>query len=197
MARTRYLIGIDEAGRGPLAGPVSVGAVLVPTAFDWGQVEGARDSKKMTPTARGVVYAQLQALAREKKLRFSVALSSARTIDRIGIVPAIRRALARAIVKLDADPRDCTVLLDGGLVAPEEFIYQETIVRGDDSEPVISLASIAAKVHRDRLMVRLGEKYPKYSFETHKGYGTALHRQAIQTYGLCAIHRRAFCTSFT
>lgn len=197
MSPIRYVVGIDEAGRGPLAGPVSVGAVLVPTSFNWELVAGARDSKQMSPTAREGVYKQLQTLKRQERLRFAVALSSARTIDRVGIVPAIRAALARAILKLEVNPSECKVLLDGGLVAPEEFIYQETIIRGDDSEPVISLASIAAKVHRDRLMVRLAEKYPCYAFETHKGYGTAMHRRAIQKHGLSAIHRETFCNSFT
>lgn len=191
----RYLIGIDEAGRGPLAGPVSVGAVLVPRDFDWTLVAGAKDSKQMTPKSREILYSNLVSLRENGKLNFAVTFSSSSMIDQYGIVPSIKSALARALSKIrEATPLGCEVLLDGGLRAPQEFTQQRTIIRGDMTEPVISLASIAAKVERDRLMTRLATKYPTYAFETHKGYGTAAHCALIRTNGLSAIHRRTFCT---
>lgn len=192
----KFLIGIDEAGRGPLAGPVSVGAVLVPIDFDWAPLSGAKDSKQMTEKAREAVFEKMQELKKSGAIRFVVALSSATTIDTKGIVLAIRTALEGAIGKLEVDPLECKVLLDGGLKAPVEYIHQETIVRGDSKEKVIALASIAAKVLRDRHMMKIAEKYPQYGFEIHKGYGTKKHSEAIEKFGLSEIHRRSFCRAF-
>ena len=192
----KFLIGIDEAGRGPLAGPVAVGAVIVPRDFDWTLVAGATDSKMMTPKSREAIYATMCALRKEGKLDFAVAFSSASIIDTRGIVPAVQSALDRALAKITKAKPLCEVLLDGSLRAPEEFSNQKTIIRGDQSEPVISLASIAAKVMRDRLMVRMARSYPSYGFEIHKGYGTLAHRRAIQESGLCELHRESFCTRF-
>ena len=190
----RYLIGIDEAGRGPLAGPVAVGAVMVPTDFDWSVLEGVRDSKKLSEKKREEFFARAVELEESQVLRFAVSTSSAAYIDTYGIVPAIKRALAEALSRLEAEPKDCRVLLDGSLKAPAEYIRQETIIRGDDTEPVISLASIMAKVTRDRLMKQISSKYPEYDFHVHKGYGTLAHRRIIATSGLCDLHRRTFCT---
>ena len=192
----KYLIGIDEAGRGPLAGPVAVGAVLVSRDFDWTLVAGARDSKQMTPASREILYSTMTTLRENGTLDFAVAFSSSSMIDTYGIVPAIKSALARCLNKLsEGSPltRRYEILLDGGLRAPPEFQNQRTIIRGDQSEPVISLASIAAKVERDRLMVQLATKYPLYAFETHKGYGTRAHREAIVEHGLSVIHRVTYC----
>lgn len=191
----RFLIGIDEAGRGPLAGPVAVGAVLVEHAFDWELIPGVRDSKKMSEKAREAVFARMEELKRDGVLRFAVAFSSAQIIDSRGIVPAVHSALARALGTLDVSPEECSVLLDGGLRAPETFAHQKTIIRGDDSEPVISLASIAAKVSRDRIMHRESAKFPEYGFEVHKGYGTKAHRELIGRLGLSPMHRASFCRS--
>ncbi len=192
----RYLIGVDEAGRGPLAGPVAVGAVIVPHGFDWKLVVGAKDSKQMTAKQREDVYKKMRALRARGELDFAVSFTCAATIDKHGIVPAIQSALNRSIMKcVKARPwRHFEILLDGNLRAPEEYINQKTIILGDQSEPVISLASIAAKVMRDRLMVRLARKYPVYKFEEHKGYGTLGHRRAIAAIGLSDIHRATFCT---
>ena len=190
----RYIIGIDEAGRGPLAGPVAVGAVMVPIDFDWSVLDGVRDSKKLSEKKREEFFARAGELQESGILRFSVSTSSAAYIDRYGIVPAIKRALAEALSRFEIEPAECRVLLDGSLRAPEEYIHQETIVRGDDTEPVISLASIMAKVTRDRLMKRLSPKYPAYDFHTHKGYGTVEHRKAIVRFGLSGIHRVSFCS---
>lgn len=178
-----------------MAGPVAVGAVKVPIGFDWSLVAGAKDSKQMTPKSREALYKKMCSLRREGKLDFAVAFSSAAFVDKRGIVPAVQFALARALRRLpEAEPREVGVLLDGGLHAPEEYIHQKTIIRGDQSEPAISLASIAAKVMRDRLMVRMAQKYPVYGFDIHKGYGTLAHRRAIKESGLCLQHRTTFCT---
>lgn len=196
-----HLVGIDEAGRGPLAGPVAVGVVVVPKDFDWALVVGATDSKQMTEKARERMYETLVSLQQDGLLRFAVGFSSARVIDTIGIVPAIQRALNDALrevtegtAETPTDFASYEVLLDGGLTAPKEFTNQKTIIRGDQSEQVISLASIAAKVLRDKLMVELAVLYPQYSLEKHKGYGTLVHRRAIQEQGLSDIHRATFCT---
>ena len=199
----RYLIGIDEAGRGPLAGPVAVGAVLVPVDFDWKLVEGVRDSKKLSEKKREEIFVRAGELEKSHSLRYAVSTSSAAYIDRYGIVPAIKRALAEALFKVTVtedgplhakDGPRYEILLDGGLHAPPQFSTQKSIIRGDDTEPIISLASIMAKVTRDRLMKRLSPKYPEYDFHVHKGYGTLAHRSAIQMYGLSEVHRTTFCS---
>lgn len=190
-----YCIGIDEAGRGPLAGPVSVGAVLLAPHFDRSLIASVKDSKKLTETAREAWYGQMLLWQKEGSLRFSVAYTSAERIDRLGIVWAVTSALSRALSKLEAPSENSLVLLDGGLRAPEMYVRQQTIIRGDASEPVIALASIAAKVRRDRLMKRLAKQYPGYDFEVHKGYGTKKHQAAIAQLGLSDMHRRTFCRS--
>ncbi|MSU74016.1 ribonuclease HII [Candidatus Kaiserbacteria bacterium] len=190
----KYIVGIDEAGRGPLAGPVAVGAVALSPDFDWSQIEGVRDSKKLSEKKREEIFERARELQKKEIVRFTVCTSSALYIDRYGIVPAIKRALAEALSRLEVEPSDCAVLLDGSLQAPAQYKDQETIVRGDDTEPIISLASIVAKVTRDRLMRQLAAKYPAYGFEVHKGYGTASHRRKIAIRGLSGIHRASFCT---
>lgn len=190
----RYIVGIDEAGRGPLAGPVAVGAVAVPHDFDWARIEGVRDSKKLSEKKREDVYTRMRALEGDGVLRVAVSFSDARDIDARGIVPAIYSALERALASLSLSPNSCEVLLDGGLKAPAQYTSQKTIIRGDDSERVISLASIAAKVSRDHLMLEEAKKFPEYALEVHKGYGTKAHREAISRLGLSPIHRASFCT---
>lgn len=189
---SRVIVGIDEAGRGPLAGPVSVGVVMVPVHFDWVLLEGVRDSKQMTELGREIWFEKLHILE-QHGLRYVVQFSSAQFIDTHGITFAIQNAIVRALHMLDAVPKKSQVLLDGALRAPKKFLDQTTIVKGDETEPLISLASIAAKVKRDRLMRRLALKYPEYGFEVHKGYGTKAHYKALTMHGLCDIHRRSFC----
>lgn len=189
-----YLIGIDEAGRGPLAGPVSVGAVMVPIDFDFSLVSGVRDSKKMTPRARESVFQRVHELQRHGSLRYAVAFSAAPVIDAHGIVFAIKEALGQCLDALEADPALAEIRLDGSLSAPDRFTSQVTIIRGDDSEPVISLAAIMAKVSRDAYMEDIAPSYPVYGFETHKGYGTMRHMQSIAVHGLSDIHRTTFCS---
>ena len=190
----RYVIGIDEAGRGPLAGPVAVGAVMVPLDFDWTQLEGVKDSKQLRPQIRERIFTEIQAFERRGKLKYAVRFSSSESIDRWGIVRAVRRALICALEAVEPDPAITTVLLDGSLYAPTHFIDQRTIIRGDETEPIISLASIVAKVTRDRRMEKLGESYPAWGFEGHKGYGTIEHRRVIARLGLSSEHRLSFCS---
>lgn len=193
----KWLIGIDEAGRGPLAGPVAVGVVLLPPAFDWTAIDGVADSKTLTEGKREEVWHAACALQRAGLLDFEVTLAGHAYIDRRGIVPAIRHGMARSLRSLlsrnGIDQGAVTVRLDGALRAPSSFRDQTTIIRGDATEACIGLASILAKVTRDRYMVQLSRKYPQYGFEMHKGYGTLLHRTRIQEYGLSDIHRRSFC----
>lgn len=188
----RFLLGVDEAGRGPLAGPVAVGAVIVPEGFDVAlEFPGVRDSKQLTEKARERVFALLEERVRLGDVRFTVELESAETIDREGISFAVRSALFRAVNALAPDSSLVAVKLDGSLKAPPEYA-QETIINGDELVPIISLASVAAKVVRDRRMKELSVRYPSYGFDQHKGYGTKRHYEMLKAYGLCAIHRRSF-----
>ena len=183
---------MDEAGRGPLAGPVSVGGVAVQKGFDVAkEFPGVKDSKKLSEKKREKIFEMLETRVARGDARFTVEFESAETIDEEGIAVALRRALWRGVNKLAPDSALVHVLLDGALKAPPEY-SQETIINGDELIPIISLASIAAKVTRDRLMVELSKKYPEYSFEKHKGYGTAAHYEALKKHGPCDIHRRSF-----
>jgi ribonuclease HII len=204
----KYIIGIDEAGRGPLAGPVAVGVVCVEHDFNWSVIEGVNDSKKLSEKKREAIYLRAKELQKEGMLAYAVVLVSAGTIDRIGIVPSIQKAMNQALQKIkfriETDRKDlsacfdCLVKLDGGLKAPSEYLHQETIINGDGKEKVIGLASIMAKVTRDRAIVALSKKheFSNYGFEVHKGYGTKAHREAIVENGLSREHRASFCPRF-
>jgi len=188
----RFIVGIDEAGRGPLAGPVSVGAVVVSSKKAPEIFALARDSKQISAEQREIIFKKIKEVKQSGELDYAVALVSSKIIDQKGIVPAIRLAIGRILKKLAVPPHQTFVLLDGSLRAPEHFLLQKTIIRGDSSEPIIGLASIAAKVTRDRQMVRLSKKYPLFDFHINKGYGTLAHRIKIKKYGPCSIHRRSF-----
>lgn len=193
-----WCIGIDEAGRGPLAGPVAVGAVLVRPDFLWEEMlPGVNDSKKLAPKTREDLYEHACVLKADGALDFAVTLVSASVIDTIGIVPAVRRGIARTLAALEREHAfscvDVRCVLDGALRAPSRYTNQETIIGGDGVEKSIGLASILAKVTRDRHMVRLARRYPLYQFDIHKGYGTKTHRALIREYGLSDMHRRSFC----
>lgn len=191
----KYLVGVDEAGRGPLAGPVAVGVAMVPADFDWKLLPGVGDSKKLKPKDREAVYQLASRLKQAGVIDFRVSQTSAAMIDRRGIVPAIKKAMNRCLMGLKLEPGICHILLDGGLKAPPAYPSQETIIKGDSKELVIGLASIVAKVTRDRHMTMLARKYPAYGFEAHKGYGTRLHLELIKEHGISAIHRVSFCRS--
>ncbi|MES2014739.1 MAG: ribonuclease HII [Patescibacteria group bacterium] len=188
----KYILGIDEAGRGPLAGPVAVGVVATLKDFDLlAAFPGLNDSKKLSEKKREFLFARLQEEMRVGNVRAVVCLSSAEVIDTKGISYAISHALTQGVRKLMPDPALGKIYLDGSLKAPAEY-EQETIIGGDATVPAIMLASVAAKVTRDRLMVKIAGEQPQYGFEKHKGYGTASHIQAIHTYGISPIHRVSF-----
>lgn len=196
----RYLIGVDEAGRGALAGPVCVGAVLYPEDFDWKECfslitsRGApvlRDSKKLSAQQRSILF---EYIAEHGRLRHAAAFVDAKTIDDIGIVNAAKQATAVAVRELGVGPEKAHVLLDAGLSVSSEWM-QESFIKGDERIPAIAFASIVAKVLRDRLMEDYATDYAAYLFDTHKGYGTIKHRTAIRKHGLSDLHRATFCSS--
>jgi ribonuclease HII len=216
------IVGIDEVGRGPLAGPVTVGAVACDAGLyaalkrDKRLPPLGKDSKKLSSAERDRYVAVLKSLVTStptpgvgvkgitEKKRLTVSKSlfdtavvhiSHKVIDSKGLAFAIRKAVAACLRKLDLDPTECQVLLDGGLKAPAEFKKQTTIIKGDEKEKIIAWASILAKVSRDALMARAAKKFPAYGFEIHKGYGTAAHRRAISRSGLSVFHRKSFCKS--
>ena len=200
----KYVIGIDEAGRGPLAGPVSVGVFGAPENLKRkliGILGGKiKDSKQLSPTKREAIFEKLLELKKGGKVNFVVSHVSNKIIDKIGISKSISRAISNSLKKLHHtssryDGHHCTfVRLDGLLKAPKEYKHQKTIIGGDAKDVFIACASIVAKVTRDRLMCRLAQKYPKYGFEIHKGYGTVQHRKLIKKHGISALHRVSFCS---
>ena len=185
----KYIIGIDEAGRGPIAGPVAVGLVMI-LKKDRNLLRGVKDSKKLTPKQREKWFKKIKKLEKEGKLFSSCSLVSEGVIDKKGIVYAINLGIKRGCSK--AGNKNSEVLLDGGLRAPKEYKNQKTIIKGDQKILVISAASIVAKVTRDRKMFVLAKKYPKYGFESHKGYGTEEHYRNLKKRGLSKIHRKTF-----
>lgn len=186
-------MGIDEAGRGPLAGPVAVGVVLAPAFFDIKEnFPGVADSKVLSPKKREELFSLLQSYTDSGALRYMVVFASPKCIDTQGITRAVRSCIYKGVRTLAPEPDDHHILLDGLLHAPPQY-SQETIIRGDATEPIISLASIAAKVMRDRLMHKMAQRYPGYGFENHVGYATREHRDAIMQLGLCDIHRVTYC----
>jgi ribonuclease HII len=188
----KTLIGIDEAGRGPLAGPVAVGVVVVPKNFDWKLISGVGDSKQVSPKKRAEIFYRVKELKKEGLLDFVVVMGSAKEIDKKGIAVVIKGCIERALNKVKADPKKCFVKLDGSLKAP--LVYsQETIIKGDAKELVIGLASICAKETRDTYMREIAMQFPAYDFAVHKGYGTKRHRDLIKRYGVSDEHRQSFC----
>ncbi len=176
------IAGVDEAGRGPLAGPVVVGAVILPMDLFLPKLN---DSKKLTPRARDILYDEIC----EKAIAMHCSIIDAETIDRVNIYQATMNGMYEAILALDPPPQK--VLIDA--VRLEKLPMPSlSIVQGDAKSASIAAASIIAKVTRDRLMVQYDAKYPEYGFAQHKGYGTAQHLKALRTYGPCPIHRRSF-----
>ncbi|MDO8600209.1 MAG: ribonuclease HII [bacterium] len=185
----RYYIGIDEAGRGPLAGPVVVGGVKMKRGMGR-LLSGIKDSKKLSAKQREEWFAKLTV---HPNIAWAVARVYPKTIDRINIARATNLGVRRVYQKL-SDAKSTPALLDGSLYLPS-YIPYKTIIRGDEKIPIISAASIIAKVTRDRIMTRLHKKYPEYRFDIHKGYGTKLHRAMIKKHGRSEVHRKSFQTS--
>lgn len=197
MHKISHIIGIDEAGRGPLAGPVAVGAVKIKghrmsSKMSSKSLPKLKDSKKLSEKQREIWFEFLKEEKNKGNLNFAVALVSEKLIDKQGIVKAIKIGISRCLKLLSPITSSTLTLLDGSLKAPSEFKNQKTIIRGDESEPIISLASIAAKVTRDRHMMNLAKKYPGYGLEVHKGYGTKKHYKAIKKLGISVIHRKSY-----
>ncbi|WP_090139354.1 ribonuclease HII [Limnohabitans sp. DM1] len=174
--------GVDEAGRGPLAGPVVAAAVILD---DLNPIQGLNDSKKLTAKRRSTLFDEIRARA----LCFAIAEASVQEIDQINILQATLLAMKRAVEALCLPPK--LVLVDGNRL-PTLSIRAEAIVQGDALVPAISAASILAKVHRDRLCEVMHQQYPLYGFDQHKGYGTAQHLAALQAHGPAACHRMTF-----
>lgn len=194
MTETKFIVGIDEAGRGPLAGPVAVGAVILSKDFDKKLVREIKnkDSKKLSETQREMWFEKIKVWQKQEMLNFHVALVNNTIIDTKGISFAIRKGIVECLKKIDADCDACEILLDGSLKAPKHFKKQKTVIKGDEKHFQISLASIVAKVTRDRRMEKLSIKYPEYGFDVHKGYGTYEHRKLIKKLGPSKIHRVSF-----
>jgi ribonuclease HII len=177
-----YIAGLDEAGRGPLAGPVAAGAVIF-TPYDY--IEEVKDSKKLSAKQREEIYQ----LITRRALTFGVGIVDNLEIDRINIRRATFKAMRMAIGSLSKNPQ---YLLIDGEELPDKLYRQEAVVEGDNQSFTIAAASILAKVTRDRLMMECHQQYPQYGFDRHKGYGTKFHREMIRKYGPCPIHRRSF-----
>ena len=182
------ICGVDEVGRGPLAGPVMAGAVILPPDTEL-VIPGVDDSKKVSPKKRAELYGIIQ----EKAIAWAVGAADVETIDRINILQATMLAMRRAIEQLDPQP---DALLVDALTLHDTSIPQQPIVHGDARSVSIAAASILAKVTRDTLMEELDELYPQYGFRDNKGYGTAAHIAAIREYGPCPIHRKSFIRHF-
>ena len=185
----KLVLGVDEAGRGPLAGPVAVGVVCAPESFDFlSTFPGLNDSKQLTEGKREELFALLESCA---EVSWHVELVSHRIIDSRGIVHAVRRGMRVGVRKLCPDPAAGKLWLDGALKVPRGY-DGEVIIHGDGLIPAIMLASVAAKVVRDRYMVKLAKRYRRYGFDAHKGYGTDAHYAALREHGPCVHHRQTF-----
>ncbi len=184
----RYIAGVDEVGRGPLAGPVVCAAVIMPIE-EADLIVGVDDSKKLSAKKRE----QLSELIKEKAIAYSVYEVSEQIIDEINILEATKLGMKMALLSLSVTPD--MVLTDGNMTL-DITLPQYSIVKGDALSYSIGAASIVAKVHRDAMMDEYAKLYPAYAFDSNKGYGTAAHIQAIKEQGLCPIHRRTFTKNF-
>lgn len=195
MENIDYIAGIDEAGRGPLAGPVAVGIVVAEKNFNMDHLADAADSKQLTETRRESVHERFLKLTEHHQLQADVFYRNAAYIDEHGIVAAIQDAIAGGLDSFaDLTTTNTKILLDGSLQAPDAYKKQEAITKGDAKEPLISTASIFAKVQRDRKMVEYHDQYPQYGFDSHKGYPTPQHYRALAAHGSCTIHREGYLT---
>lgn len=179
--------GVDEAGRGPLAGPVFASAVILPKGYI---VEGANDSKKLCEKKREILFDKIK----EEAIYYSIAKIDEKTIDKVNILNATFMAMNEAVNTLGVSPD--YVMIDGNKVPKGMKYPAKAIVKGDANSISIACASILAKVSRDRYMLKMAEKYPQYQFEKHKGYGTKLHYQMLDEYGASDIHRQSFLKSW-
>ena len=179
----KTICGIDEAGRGPLAGPVYAAAVILPLGLE---ITGLNDSKKLSEKKREELFDVIC----EKAVDFSIGIADEKEIDEINILNATFLAMKRAVDGLKIKPD--YALIDGNRYPRIGGVTEETIVKGDGKSMSVAAASILAKVSRDRYMLEIAEKYPQYCFEKHKGYGTMLHYEMLEKYGISPVHRKSF-----
>jgi ribonuclease HII len=196
----KWIVGIDEVGRGPLAGPVYVASVSARGDFYGSRgfnamVKGIKDSKQLSLGQRDAWFGSIVDTSRKHPMIFRFCRTTPQVIDKIGIEGSVLGAVDRSLEAsfLDSNTK---ILLDGRLKAPERFLDQKSIVKGDEKIPLISMASIVAKVKRDAYMKKQSVFFPQYGFETNVGYGTAEHCNAIRKHGLSPLHRKTFCTNF-
>lgn len=182
----KIICGVDEAGRGPLAGPVYAAAVILPQGY---VVDGVNDSKKLSAKKRDILYDKIIG----ECVAYSVGIADEKEIDEINILQATFKAMRRAVSGLGVKPD--LALIDGNR-KPGLDIAEWDIVKGDAKSANIAAASIIAKVSRDRYMLEMARKYPEYQFEKHKGYGTRLHYEMIEKYGVSPIHRKSFLKKY-
>jgi len=183
----RYVLGVDEAGRGPLAGPVVVGAVLIENPKQ--VVENVRDSKKMTKKQRKKAFVEIQ----EKSTAFGIGIVDAKEIDRVGIKEAVKEAMILAVSEVEKKiKKKVDYIISDGAVYLLDDHKMMSISRGDLNHYSIAAASVLAKVTRDMIMEEYSKKYPNYGFEKHMGYGTKMHLDAISKHGICDIHRKSY-----
>jgi ribonuclease HII len=183
-----FVAGLDEAGRGALAGPVTAAAVILPlnNAQLQETLQGVNDSKQLTANRRAALFSRITHHA----LAYGIASVAAEVIDEIGIIPATKQAMATAVSQLTPTPE--FLLIDGRIRLKTLATPQQSVIRGDGKSLSIAAASILAKVTRDRFMIELDTHYPQYGFARHKGYGTPQHLAALQRYGPCPLHRYTF-----
>ena len=187
-AGCQYIAGVDEVGRGPLAGPVVCAAVIMPLD-DESIIVGVDDSKKLSAKKRETLAEEIK----KRAIAYTIVEVSEKEIDEINILEATKLGMKKALETLEVEPQ--TVLTDGNMTL--DITYpQRSIIGGDALSYSIGAASIIAKVYRDKMMDEYAKEYPQYAFESNKGYGTAAHIQAIKEYGLCPIHRRTFTKKF-
>jgi ribonuclease HII len=186
------LVGVDEAGRGPLAGPVVAAAVVLPERPHV-SLKSVRDSKKLSPAKRTELYAAVRAHA----LSIGVGWAGPREVDRYNILQATFLSMRRALAKADPPGPGTLVVVDGNRVVPGVKLPQCAVVSGDDRSLSVACASVVAKVVRDRWLIALARRHPVYGFERHKGYGTAEHLRAIENAGPCAEHRLTYLSGVT
>lgn len=182
----RVICGVDEAGRGPLAGPVCAAAVILPDGIE---IPGLTDSKKLTDKKRRELFPVIK----EQAVAYGIAFASHEEIDEINILQATYLAMERALAQLSVKPD--IAMIDGNR-AKDFGLPVQTVVKGDSLSANIAAASILAKVSRDDLMLELAGKYPEYRFEVHKGYGTKAHYEALRAYGASPVHRKTFLKKF-
>ncbi len=199
MAKLQYLIGIDEVGRGPLAGPVCIGLAIIKIKDKkkiYKALNGIKDSKKLSAKKREFWRLKIKKLEKDKIFKSAILFGSAEKIDKFGISSVISKLIKQGLSRVGAEPDNSKILLDGGLKAPKIYRNQKTIIKGDEKEKIISAGSILAKQKRDKLMIKLDKQFSNFGFADHKGYGTKKHIENIKKIGPTKIHRLSYLKSF-